>query len=190
MPPKAKLSREQILDAAFAMLRRDGEGALNIRAIAAETGCSTQPVMSHFATAEGLKSELYAMADAYHTQYIIQEEPQDENPMLGIGLRYVRFAAQEPHLFRFLFQSDRLGTDDYGKLVHNEALSPMFRMLSKQAGITQSQAEDAFEAIFLTTHGFACLLANNAMQYDEAYYVKAVTAVFYGVIGAMKGGQL
>lgn len=28
-----------------------------------------------------------------------------EDIMLGIGLNYIRFAVEEPHLFRFLFQS-------------------------------------------------------------------------------------
>ena len=32
--------------------------------------------------------------------------PEDAaEPMLEIGLNYIRFAIEEPHLFRFLFQS-------------------------------------------------------------------------------------
>ena len=29
--------------------------------------------------------------------------------MLGIGLNYIRFAIEEPHLFHFLFKSDYFG---------------------------------------------------------------------------------
>ena len=116
MAPKPRQSREQLLEAAFRVLRREGEDAVNIRAVAAEAGCSTQPVMTHFPTAGALKEALYEMADACHTGYIMPENQQDENPMLGIGLRYIRFAAEEPQLFRFLFQSGRLGTDDVRRL--------------------------------------------------------------------------
>ncbi len=190
MAPKPKQSKEQLLDAAFNLLRRSGEEAVNIRAVAAEAGCSTQPVMSHFPTAGALKEALYAMADGYHSQFIMPEDLQDENPMLGIGLRYIRFAAEEPQLFRFLFQSDRLGTEDVANLTHNEGLKPLLGMLSREAGITEAQAEEAFAAIYYVTHGIASLLANNAMQYDEAYCTGMLSAVFFGVIGAMKGGAV
>lgn len=189
MPPKPKLTKEQLIAAAFSLLRRNGESAVIIRAVAAEAGCSTQPVMSHFPTADALKEALYAEADAFHTAYIMPQDAQDENPMLGIGLRYIRFAAEEPHLFRFLFQSDRLDTENYSALIRNEHLSPFFAILSKEAQITRQQAEEAFSSLFLVTHGYASLLANNAMQYDEASCIRTLSTVFFGVIGMMKGGQ-
>ncbi len=38
------------------------------------------------------------------TAYLMKVDGQS-NFMLGIGLNYIRFAIQEPYLFRFLFQS-------------------------------------------------------------------------------------
>ncbi|MBR3629119.1 MAG: TetR/AcrR family transcriptional regulator [Oscillospiraceae bacterium] len=187
MAPRPRQSREQLLDAAFCILRTDGEEAVSIRAVAAAAGCSTQPVMSHFPTAAALKEALYEMADAFHSRYIMPENPQDDNPMLGIGLRYICFASEEPHLFRFLFQTNRLGTN-FPALTRSDQLAPLYQILSREAGITETQAVEAFSAIYYVTHGIASLLANNAMLYDEAYCTGMLSAVFFGVIGAMKGG--
>ena len=63
MPPKAKVTRDMIVDAAFDLVRAEGQGALNARAVARRLGCSTQPVLYAFATMEELKAAVYARAD-------------------------------------------------------------------------------------------------------------------------------
>ena len=44
MPAVRKASREQIIDAAVAVLRDDGFSAINARSVAKKLGCSTQPI--------------------------------------------------------------------------------------------------------------------------------------------------
>ena len=58
MPPKAKVTREMILDAAFDLVRSEGQGALNVRALARRLVCSTQPILYNFATMEALTRKL------------------------------------------------------------------------------------------------------------------------------------
>ena len=45
--------------------------------------------------------------------------------MLGIGLNYIRFAMEEPHLFRFLFQSDFFDGTMLLELIDAEELTPV-----------------------------------------------------------------
>lgn len=52
-----------------------------------------------------MKKAAYAKADGYHSEYLMNIEDPRKGVMLGIGLNYIRFAIEEPHLFRFLFQS-------------------------------------------------------------------------------------
>ena len=70
MPPKVKYTREAVLNAAFEITRAQGADNINVRSIANKLGCSTQPVMYHFPSVETLKSELYNIADQYHTEYL------------------------------------------------------------------------------------------------------------------------
>ena len=55
MPPKAKVTREMIIDTAFEIIRNTGIETVNARTVSKELNCSTQPVMYHFKTIEELK---------------------------------------------------------------------------------------------------------------------------------------
>ena len=103
MPPKARVTKDMVIDAAFEVARQTGAENISARTVSEKLNCSTQPVMYHFATIEALKKAAYAKADRFHTEYLMNAEPH--NIMLCIGLNYIRFAVEEPHLFRFLFQS-------------------------------------------------------------------------------------
>lgn len=176
-----------IVEAGFRLLREQGIDALNARSVAARLQCSTQPVMHHFATMEDLKKEVYQKADAFHSDYLMDIDFSSGDPMLSIGLRYIRFAAEEAHLFRFLFQSDQFANTGFLELMSSEDLAPMLAILQAEADLTPQQSRDAFSTLFLTAHGLASLLANNTMPYDEAYCTNILSTVFIGTITAMKG---
>ena len=52
MPPKAKVTKDMIIDAAFNVVREAGAENINARTVAKKLKCSTQPVMYHFETIE------------------------------------------------------------------------------------------------------------------------------------------
>ena len=108
MPAKAKVTKEMILDAAFAVAREAGAENINARTVSERLHCSTQPIMYHFKPIEALKRETYAAADRYHSEYLMDLKRPQRGVMLGIGMNYIRFAIEEPHLFRFLFQSHQI----------------------------------------------------------------------------------
>lgn len=186
MPPKQQITREMIIKAGFELIRSSGEQALNVRRTASALKCSTQPIMYQFASVNELKDEIYAEADGFHTEYIMSIDERAEDPMLAIGLRYIKFAAEEKHLFRFLFQSDKYANKNITELISSSELDPIFSILQEQAGISEQQSKDVFAAVFLTVHGISGLLANNSMDYDEKYFSKILSDVFMGVIGMMR----
>lgn len=188
MPPKSKITKEMIVSAGTELVRREGEESLNVRRIASELGCSTQPVMYSFPTVDELKAEIYRHADGFHSGYIMNVDHENEDPMLAIGLNYIRFAYEEKNLFRFLFQSGKIGGDGVKSLLESEELEPVYAVLQQEAELTAEQAKEAFSALFAAVHGFASLIANNSLDYDEEYFTKVLTEIFYGVIGVLKGG--
>lgn len=188
MAPKAKITKEQIICAGLELVRKEGEEGMNVRAVAAVLGCSTQPIMSHYATVKELQSDIYDRADAFHSEYLM-EIPEDSDPMLSIGMNYIRFAVEEKHLFRFLFQSDKFKTG-VGELLASEALAPIIEPLAQGAQLSETQAREVFETLFICAHGIASLLANNSMEFDEKYCERVLTNAFMGAVGYMKGGNL
>lgn len=167
MPAKAKVTKEMIIDAAFAIAREAGVENINARTVSERLHCSTQPVMYHFATMEELKRTVYAKADLYHSEYLMTMKKPPKSAALGIGMNYIRFAIEEPHLFRFLFQSDYFNGKTLLELIDAEELTPVLSAMQRSLGIGMEQTKTVFITVFLFAHGYASIIANNALKYDE-----------------------
>lgn len=168
MPAKAKVTKEMIVDAAFAIAREAGVENINARTVSERLRCSTQPVMYHFATMEELKRTVYAKADLYHSKYLMtMKKPPKGAALVGIGMNYIRFAIEEPHLFRFLFQSDYFSGKTLLELIDAEELLPVLTAMQSALGISMEQTKTVFITVFLFAHGYASIIANNALKYDE-----------------------
>ena len=166
MPPKTKVSREMIVEAALEVIRERGFEGLNARTVAQRLGCSTQPVMYHFDTVEDLKRAAFARTDQLHGAYMMDVSPE-QDPVLGIGLNYIRWAVAEPQLFRFLFQSGYAEEGSLLEMIDSEELVPVLEAMREGAGLSLEQTRSLFLTVALFAHGYASILANNGLEYDE-----------------------
>ena len=98
MPPKISVTREQILDAAFDLVRKEGLSALSARRVAKALDCSTQPIYRAFASIDELKAEVILKAEGVAQGYL-GGDPGAEPPFLRLGLGGLRFAREEPQLY-------------------------------------------------------------------------------------------
>lgn len=188
MPPKAKITRDMVIEAGLAVISEYGEDALNVRSIAKKLGCSTQPVMYHFKSVDELKAVLYKAADDLHTGYIMNLKNTDM-PMLEIGMNYIRFADEKRNLFRFLFQSGKIVNTGFNDLMNGSSLDMLIAPLCAQTGLSHEKGREAFRSLFICVHGIASLLANNSISYDKADFEKILTDTFMGIVGQMKRGN-
>ncbi|MDR0949580.1 MAG: TetR/AcrR family transcriptional regulator [Lachnospiraceae bacterium] len=186
MPPKAKITRDMIINSAFEIARTQGAESINARLVAEKLSCSTQPVMYHFSKIEELKRAVYDKADEFHSAYLMSVADQTGEPMQQIGLQYIRFAAEEKHLFRFLFQSGAFVGKTLDELITAEELEPIFAIMQKIAEVDRKQTVSIFQSVFLVVHGYASMLANNAMEYHEDYVVSILERAYIGAIYASK----
>ena len=175
MPPKVKVTKDMVIDAAFEIAREAGAENINARTVAKKLNCSTQPVMYHFATIEELKKAAYAKADDYHTEYLMNIESPQKGVMLGIGLNYIRFAIEEPHLLRFLFQSNFFNGTTLLEMIDAEELAPV--LLAMQGAV-----KEFFLTVFLFAHGYASIIANNSLEYDEELIKSHLERAYRGAI--------
>ena len=189
MPPKARITKEMVIEAGLGIVRSEGQENLNVRRIAAELGCSTQPVMYHYKTVDEMKSDIYAAADEFHTEYIMKDCETAENPLLSIGLNYIRFAENEKFLFRFLFQSDKFRNIGFKDILESSEIGFVIKPLAEQTGLDPKQAKTVFESLFICVHGFASLLANNSMEYNEEHCAETLGNIFMSAVGFMVRGE-
>lgn len=182
MPPKAKITKDMILDAAFEIARTEGAEAVNARSVAQKLGCSTQPVMYHFAKIGDLKKAVYRKADEYHSGYLTSIGDHPDGPAKEIGLNYIRFAVEEGNLFRFLFQSNGFERRSLMDLINDGDLEPILAIMQAAMGTDRETVKTIFLTIFLVAHGYASMFANNEMEYDEAVISAHLDLAYRGAI--------
>lgn len=186
MPPKIRITPQMITQAAFDIVRSEGAEALNARRIAQKLDCSTQPVLYSFKTVDEIRTEVYRMADEFHTGYIMPAEDVQISPLMALGLNYIRFGHEEKHLFRFLFQSNMLG-DNVQSLFDSPALEGIIGIVAASTGMDEAAARKSFMTFFAVAHGYASLLANNAMEYDEKLLESSLEIVHRCCVGGGRG---
>ena len=186
MPPKAKITKDMVVDAAFEVARKTGAENINARTVSNELNCSTQPVMYHFETIEALKRAAYKKADEYHADYLMNTSEPREDVMLGIGLNYIRFAVEEPNLFCFLFQSGFAAQHSLLEMINSEELIPLLSVMQKAMDISMDQTKEVFVTLALFVHGYASIIANNSLEYDETLIATHLKKVYTGAILALQ----
>ena len=186
MPPKPKVTRDGIIATAFELVRTHGHEQLNTRKLASELGCSTQPLLYRFDSMEEIRRETYAAADGFHTGFILEGIGHADDPLLALGINYVRFGYEEPRLFRFLFQTDGLGAQDIGALLDSPDLGQMIGLVAQEVGISEFDARTVFLSLSIAAHGYASLLANNAISFDEQIVSTVLASAYMGAIAQLE----
>lgn len=184
--PKAKITREMVIDAAFEVTRIMGSENVNARTVSEKLGCSTQPVMYHFARIEEMKRAVYEKADRFHTEYLMNITDPQEGVMLGIGLNYIRFAIKEPNLFKFLFQSGFAVENSLLDMIDSEELIPVLSAMRGAMEMDMEQTKEVFLTIALFAHGYASIIANNSLEYDEKVVAKHLEKAYRGAVSAVQ----
>ena len=136
--------------------------------------------MYHFKTIEDLKKATYQKADEYHTTYLSRIE--GDNPMLGIGMAYIRFAADEPCCFASCFNPTAFQEKGIVELIDDEALEPILTIFSQGIQIDMIKTKEIFRILFLFVHGYASMLANNTISFDEKSIANDLELVLDGAI--------
>lgn len=181
MPPKARITKDMIIDAAFEIVRAKGVENINARALSEKLHCSTQPILYYFSTMDEIKNETFKKADAYHSSYITNLTGAYENPMLEIAMLYIKFAAEEKNLFRLLFQSDKFDRRNLSDWSDDAKITPIVEMIRTYAAVDKEAAKSLFDCIYMMMHGYASMFANNSMEYDEDTIIQNLQLVFRGI---------
>ena len=179
MPPKTRITKDMIINAAIEIAKQSGYESINARTVSEQLHCSTQPVMYHFSTIDALKRAAYAQVDHLHSKYLMTMIPE-QDPILGIGLNYIRFAVEEPQLFRFLFQSGYAAEHSLLEMIDSEELIPVLIAMQEGAGLSMEKTKQVFLTVAMFAHGYASIIANNGLEYDEVLAAKHLEQAWNG----------
>ncbi len=181
MPPKARLTKTEIVNAALDIVRESGERALNARSLAGKLACSTQPVFSNFENMDELREEVARTAYGLYLGYTERELASGEYPHYkSTGMAYIRFAKDEPELFRFLFMSaERRDLPTVADSFLEENIIPV---IVKNLGISKEEARIFHLKMWIFVHGIATMFATSYCDIEWELVSQMTSDVYLGTV--------
>ncbi len=171
-----------MVSAALQVVRANGIDGLTAKALADELGTSTQPVFTAFGSMDALRQAVHAAALDIYDRYMNAGLLEDI-PFFGAGMQYIRFAREEPALYRLLFLSETANTaaDTMQRL--QTIVCPALRRIYR---LTGEEAEVYFRDLWLVVHGLTTLIVNGGCPYSDREIGQLLTGVSLSVCKAIK----
>jgi len=168
MPPKQKITREMILEAAIQLVRKSGIDNVNSRNIAKELSCSTQPVFSQFATMEELRKGVFDYACHRFVDEVLQNTDNPDFLQLST-LWYINLMRNEKNLYKLLyfssgFDSGRLTDVLIGNFKSNHM---MIEKMQKDYSLDETACQDILLRAFSCLHGIGSLITFNNFEISD-----------------------
>ena len=185
MAPKNKFTREEMTAAALRVVRARGLDGLTAKTLADELGTSTQPVFTAFGSMDGVRREVRAAAVRVYDAYA-EAGLREEIPFLGVGMQYIRFAREEPELYRLLFLTwteEREG----GAMEAMRRLQARVRpTLTDVYRLGDAEADLYFRDLWLVVHSLATLIVTGGCRWSDREIGGILTGFSISVCKAIK----
>ena len=155
MPSSPKVQKETILKAAFDLLIREGYGGVNIKTVARELGCSTQPISRQFGSMEGFRKDLL---------------------VYSIGqMKSFDF----PNLYKFLYMSEHAEerVSEFISCLRAEKCDKVMEMLRKEYDMPEAYAQEYLKNLNFYVHGVAAFAAVGFIQLSKQEVLDQVQRV-------------
>jgi AcrR family transcriptional regulator len=191
MPPKAKFTKDEIIEAAVGIVREEGFSALTARVLGARLGSSARPVFTVFQGMEEVQQAVIRRAKEIYGEYV-EEGLSDDIPFRGVGTQYILFSIREPKLFQLLFMKEHkdmpelsgvlpLIDDNYGKILLS---------IEQSYGLKGPSAERLYRHMWIYSHGIAALCATGMCRFTGEEIKGMLAEAGKGILKNMKGENL
>ena len=194
MPPRAKFTKDKIIETALDIVRTQGFDALTARALGAKLGSSARPIFTVFQSMEEVQQEVKkaarAMYDGYVEEALSKDRPYQER-FKSVGAQYVRFAMTEPKLFQLLFMREKEDPPDFGGILPliDGNYESILDSIKGDYGIDGLSAQRLYQHLWVYSHGIASLCATGMCRFTREEIGAMMTEVFFSFLNRTKGEQ-
>lgn len=188
MPPKAKFLKEEIIQAALSIVRRDGMSALTARALGTELSSSARPIFTVFQSMDEVQACVLESAKAQYRESI-EKSLSEPVAFKGVGLQYILFARNEPKLFQLLFMREKDTVPAFDGILPqiDESYHQILQSIMDGYGLEQSLAETLYRHLWIYTHGIAALCATKMCRFTDSEISEMLTDVFVSLLKTKRG---
>ncbi len=188
MPPKAKFTREEIIQIALELVSEKGIEALNARNLGAALGTSTRPVFTAFRNMKELIDEVKEAATRRFDEYA-GSVPCPESPgYKNVGMQMILFAAEQPKLFQLLYMTENEQSVSFDKLYLRLGNTgrKCIEYIIRDYGLTSDEAMLLFRNMWICVFGIGVLIASKVCRYDEAEVSDMLSLQFRSLMTMLK----
>lgn len=185
MAPKNKFTKEEMVNAALQVVRLNGIDRLTAKTMADELGTSTQPIFTAFGSMDTVRQEVYDSAIRLYDKYTTAGL-KEKIPFLGVGMQYIRFAWDEPELYRFLFLT-RTQNNKYSAMTAMRRLQALVRpTLMNVYRITAEEADIYFRDLWFVVHSLSTLIVTGDCPYSDREIGQILTGFSISICKSIK----
>lgn len=187
MPPKAKYTREEIVEAALKIVAEKGTDALTARELGAAIGTSTRPIFTAFRNMEDVLDEVKTAAMRLFESY--SEKTDKAAPAFKqVGLQMIIFAQEQPKLYRLLYMSEKPEAQSFEDVFTNlgEIAQTCIDVIKRDYGLDENEAKQLFKQLWIYTYGIGTLIATGMCSFDMDEAQKMLTLEFVATLTLLK----
>ena len=187
MPPKAKFTRDEIVDTALEIVRGSGFDALTARALGERLGSSARPIFTVFQSMDEVQQAVVAAAKALYGEYV-QKGLADTPAFKGVGTQYILFSVNEPKLFQLLFMGEHTDVPELSDVlpIIDDNCEAILSSVKDGYGVTRETAERLYRHLWIYTHGIAALCATKTCRFTGEEISTMMTEVFISLLKNLK----
>lgn len=156
--PKQRITKEMVVRAAFEIARSEGMEQVMVKNLARRLGCSVQPIYSYCENMDGLRREVVEQTRRFMEEYMAEHIDRDDL-FRGTGRAYLRFAKEEPHLFRIFILHQREGISSLEDLYRTETNPHVAEFIAAKLKISIPQAKRLHLNMLIYTIGIGTIFS-------------------------------
>lgn len=166
MPRSVQITKEKILTAALDVLICNGYSAVNIKSIAKELKCSTQPIAWQFGNMDNMREALTQEAVTYANKKMMPASTNCIEAFWQIGYAYINLAFDTPNLFRFVYmgESKNYCRGGFDSILTDSGNAILIDKLCQDLDISREQANMLFQRMIVYTHGIVSLVVAGVLN--------------------------
>ena len=190
MPPKAKYTREQIIEKAFEIAREKGIDEVTARELANALGTSPSPIFTAFSSMEEVHLEVRKLAMKKFEEFI--SDALKYTPVFKyVGMKMIEFAKREPKLFQLVWMRE-YGESKTVAMFFDElgdTAEVCIQVIQRDYALEREEAEKLFHQVWLQTFSICVLAAGNVCQLTPDEVSEILSMQFQGTLILIKSGK-
>lgn len=190
MPPKAKYTREEIVETAFQMARENGIESVVARELGKRLGTSSSPIFTAFKNMEELYREVQKKAMKAFEDYV--HDAVNYTPAFKqVGVKMIRFAMEEPKLFQLLYMQEHRESQTIEEMIGGlgDTAVVCLDLIQKDYTLTRQEADLLFQQVWIYTFGICVLVARKVCCFTEEQISEMLSTEFKGTLMLIKSGK-